>query len=58
MRYIMEISDDLNILREEKIETEEQQRHKKVYDKKADMLISVKAAVAGFILLLLILEVY
>jgi hypothetical protein len=50
----MEISDDLNILREEKIKTEEPHRHKKVYDKKADMLISVKAAVAGFILLLLI----
>lgn len=50
----MEISDALNVIREEKSEANETSMPKRVYDKKADILISVKAAVAGFVLLLLI----
>ena len=50
----MEISDALDLIREEKSEANETSIPKRVYDKKADMLISVKAAAAGFVLLLLI----
>ena len=50
----MEISDALDLIREEKSEAKETSIPKRVYDKKADMLISVKAAAAGFVLLLLI----